>query len=370
MLKLMIARPEGIILVTGPTGSGKTTTLYSVLNHINAEGVNIMTLEDPVEYPMAHDPPDLGGRGGQARLRQRHPLDDAPGPGRHPGRRDPRRGHRRNGLPRRHDRPPGVFHAAHQLGARRDPAPARHRHPARHHGRQHHRRRSPSAWCAGCARTASTPYQRRAARAAAARRRPPTAARRSSIAPAGCERCDFQGYRGRQAIMELLRMDADLDELVARRATAARNPQRRAGQGLPPAGRGRPAPRARRLHLARGSGARGRSDRAHVGGTMPLFCLQGHRPRRAASFSGRIDAMNLVDLEMRLRAHGSRLHQRRADQASGPTCRGGRCPRRELINFCFHLEQLTRAGVPILEGLTDLRDSRRPTRASARWWPA
>ena len=52
-IQLMIARPEGIILVTGPTGSGKTTTLYSVLNHINEEGVNIMTLEDPVEYPMA-----------------------------------------------------------------------------------------------------------------------------------------------------------------------------------------------------------------------------------------------------------------------------------------------------------------------------
>jgi type II secretory ATPase GspE/PulE/Tfp pilus assembly ATPase PilB-like protein len=52
LLKLMIARPEGIILVTGPTGSGKTTTLYSMLNHINAEGINIMTLEDPVEYPM------------------------------------------------------------------------------------------------------------------------------------------------------------------------------------------------------------------------------------------------------------------------------------------------------------------------------
>ena len=51
-LKLMIARPEGIILVTGPTGSGKTTTLYSILNHINSEGLNIMTLEDPVEYPM------------------------------------------------------------------------------------------------------------------------------------------------------------------------------------------------------------------------------------------------------------------------------------------------------------------------------
>ncbi len=52
MLKLMLARPEGIILITGPTGSGKTTTLYSILNHINTESVNIMTLEDPVEYPM------------------------------------------------------------------------------------------------------------------------------------------------------------------------------------------------------------------------------------------------------------------------------------------------------------------------------
>lgn len=52
LLELMLSRPEGILLVTGPTGSGKTTTLYSVLGHLNNEGVNIMTLEDPVEYPM------------------------------------------------------------------------------------------------------------------------------------------------------------------------------------------------------------------------------------------------------------------------------------------------------------------------------
>jgi len=51
LLKIMMARPEGIILVTGPTGSGKTTTLYSLLNHLSTEQVNIMTLEDPVEYP-------------------------------------------------------------------------------------------------------------------------------------------------------------------------------------------------------------------------------------------------------------------------------------------------------------------------------
>lgn len=42
--------PHGIILITGPTGSGKTTTLYSILHMINSVGVNIMTLEDPVEY--------------------------------------------------------------------------------------------------------------------------------------------------------------------------------------------------------------------------------------------------------------------------------------------------------------------------------
>ncbi|MEA2056601.1 MAG: ATPase, T2SS/T4P/T4SS family [Patescibacteria group bacterium] len=44
--------PYGIILVTGPTGSGKTTTLYSILNEINIPQVNIITLEDPVEYQM------------------------------------------------------------------------------------------------------------------------------------------------------------------------------------------------------------------------------------------------------------------------------------------------------------------------------
>jgi len=51
-LKLMMTRPEGIVVVTGPTGSGKTTTLYSLLSFKNTEAVNIMTLEDPVEYPV------------------------------------------------------------------------------------------------------------------------------------------------------------------------------------------------------------------------------------------------------------------------------------------------------------------------------
>ncbi|MCX5677752.1 MAG: ATPase, T2SS/T4P/T4SS family [Candidatus Omnitrophica bacterium] len=48
--KAALARPYGLILVTGPTGSGKSTTLYSIINQINTPDKNIITLEDPVEY--------------------------------------------------------------------------------------------------------------------------------------------------------------------------------------------------------------------------------------------------------------------------------------------------------------------------------
>jgi general secretion pathway protein E len=46
----LISMPEGILLVTGPTGSGKTTTLYSALSGLNSDEINVMTIEDPVEY--------------------------------------------------------------------------------------------------------------------------------------------------------------------------------------------------------------------------------------------------------------------------------------------------------------------------------
>ena len=52
-LLISMQRPEGLILVTGPTGSGKTTTLYSMIAHKSDEKINVMTLEDPVEYPMS-----------------------------------------------------------------------------------------------------------------------------------------------------------------------------------------------------------------------------------------------------------------------------------------------------------------------------
>lgn len=50
IVKRNIKKPHGIILVTGPTGSGKTTTLYSILNILNTPQVNITTIEDPIEY--------------------------------------------------------------------------------------------------------------------------------------------------------------------------------------------------------------------------------------------------------------------------------------------------------------------------------
>ncbi|MFK9091290.1 GspE/PulE family protein [Bacillus salipaludis] len=48
----MIEKPTGIVLITGPTGSGKSSTLYAALNRLNSEAVNIITIEDPVEYQL------------------------------------------------------------------------------------------------------------------------------------------------------------------------------------------------------------------------------------------------------------------------------------------------------------------------------
>ena len=53
VLEEAMLKPYGIVLVTGPTGSGKSTSLYSMINRINKPSVNIVTLEDPVEYQLA-----------------------------------------------------------------------------------------------------------------------------------------------------------------------------------------------------------------------------------------------------------------------------------------------------------------------------
>ena len=54
IIKRNVKKPHGIILITGPTGSGKTTSLYTILNILNSPTVNIATVEDPIEYRMAH----------------------------------------------------------------------------------------------------------------------------------------------------------------------------------------------------------------------------------------------------------------------------------------------------------------------------
>src|SRR5262249_56069940 len=51
-LRSAIARPCGLVLVTGPTGSGKTTTLYAALAELNTPGINICPLQDPIEFPL------------------------------------------------------------------------------------------------------------------------------------------------------------------------------------------------------------------------------------------------------------------------------------------------------------------------------
>ena len=216
LLKLMIARPEGIILVTGPTGSGKTTTLYSILNHINSEGLNIMTLEDPVEYPMALVR--------QTSVADSTKLDFA------------------NGIRSMMRQDPDVI----LVGEIRDADTADMSLRAAMTGHQVYStlhtnsaigaiprlldigilpdimagniigiiaQRLVRRLCPHC----KIPYQ---AEAHEMRLLGANPTRPVIFRPGGCERCDFQGYRGRLAIMELLRMNSDLDELIARRSTA------------------------------------------------------------------------------------------------------------------------------------------------------
>ena len=206
LLKRMIARPEGIILVTGPTGSGKTTTLYSILNHINSDGVNVMTLEDPVEYPMTLIR--------QTSVAEAAKLDFANGI-RAMMRQDP--DVILVGEIRDHETAEMAFRAAmtgHQVYSTLHtnsavgavPAPARHRHRARHPRRQHHRHPRRSAWCGACAAPAASPTIRTSRSGACSASSPtePAALYRA----VGCEQCEYQGYRGRQAILELLKIDA------------------------------------------------------------------------------------------------------------------------------------------------------------------
>jgi type IV pilus assembly protein PilB len=89
-----VQRPYGMVLVTGPTGSGKTVSLYTCLNILNKPGVNIATAEDPAEINL--------------------PGVNQAGPGHHHGRRNSRPRNRRNFHQGRANRSPGAVHAAYQ----------------------------------------------------------------------------------------------------------------------------------------------------------------------------------------------------------------------------------------------------------------
>jgi general secretion pathway protein E/type IV pilus assembly protein PilB len=216
LLKKMIARPEGIILVTGPTGSGKTTTLYSVLNHINNDGLNIMTLEDPVEYPMTLIR--------QTSINEAAKMDFG------------------NGIRSLMRQDPDVI----LVGEIRDEDTATMAFRAAMTGHQVYStlhtnsaagaiprlldigivpdvlagniigivaQRLVRRLCKHC-KQAHQASAGECSMVGALADRPPTLYR-----AVGCDQCDYQGYRGRMAIIEILKMDGELDELIAHRAT-------------------------------------------------------------------------------------------------------------------------------------------------------
>jgi len=217
LLKKMIARPEGIILVTGPTGSGKTTTLYSVLNHINTDALNIMTLEDPVEYPMTlirqtsvNDAAKMDFGNGIRSLMRQDPDVILVGEIRDEdtatmGFRAAMTGHQVystlhtnsaiGAIPRLLDIGivPDIL-AGNIIGI-----------VAQRLIRRlcKHCKQAYTATAAEC-------------KLVGAQGDKPTTLYRA----VGCDHCDYQGYKGRIAIMEILKLDSDLDELIANRVTA------------------------------------------------------------------------------------------------------------------------------------------------------
>jgi len=89
---------------------------------------------------------------------------------------------------------------------------------------------------------------------------------------------------------------------------------------------------------------------------MALFAYKAI-DTRGKTMLGQIEAINLVDLELRLKRMGLDLVRGGPTRHGGSLLRSGEIKRAELINFCFHMEQLIAAGVPLVESLIDLRDS-------------
>lgn len=214
-LRLMMTRPEGIVIVTGPTGSGKTTTLYSLLSYRNTEAVNIMTLEDPVEYPVSMMR--------QTSVAEVNKVDFA------------------NGIRSIMRQDPDII----LVGEVRDEDTATMAFRAAMTGHQvfttlHTNsalgvfprlsdigilpdimagniigvvaQRLVRVLCPHC----KEPHELDDLQRKIMRLKPSD--KPKIFKPKGCKQCNLTGYRGRMAIMELLRIDSDMDSLISRRA--------------------------------------------------------------------------------------------------------------------------------------------------------
>ena len=141
----ILARPTGALLVTGPTGSGKSTTLYASLAQIKRDEINIITVEDPVEYRLGEINQVQINHARRPHVRERAAVDPAFRPRRRDGRRDPRRrdgAHLDRGGA---DRPLRALDAAHERRAVGDHASERDGRRAVHHRRRRLGRARPAA---------------------------------------------------------------------------------------------------------------------------------------------------------------------------------------------------------------------------------
>lgn len=214
-LKFMMTRPEGIMIVTGPTGSGKTTTLYSLLSHLNTEEVNIMTLEDPVEYPVTMMR--------QTSVAEVNKVDFANGI-RSIMRQDP--DIILVGEIRDEDTATMAFRAAmtgHQVFSTLHTNSALGTFP-----RLLDIGISPEIMAGNIIGVVAQrlvrvlcPHCKEATKPNDDERKILGISQSEAVQifkHKGCKRCGFTGYRGRMAIIELLRVDSDMDALIARRA--------------------------------------------------------------------------------------------------------------------------------------------------------
>ena len=319
LVDTLIHQSHGIVLVTGPTGSGKTTTLYAGLSRINTTDKNIITIEDPIEY-------QLHGVG-QIQVNPKIELTFASGL-RSILRQDPDvimvgeirdAGDRRDRHPGGAHRPPGVLDPAHQRLLRRDHPPDRHGHRAVP-GRLVGDRRDGAA--PGAPRLSELPrcrIARRSRSCASSASRPTTSRAATVYRPGpGCPECKHTGYRGRLGIHELLVVDDEVRNLIMKAADSVVDPARRRRQGHELAARGRRGEGAERADHRRRGPAR------HAGGPdlRPAPAAGGESPalRRASEAAGGHAGLRVQGAQrerpQRRRHHRCRQPQDRAPQAA------------------------------------------------------